>query len=444
MKLLPHQVRIMEMTKGFQNVADYIDMGGGKTYIGSEQMDRYGRHVNLVVCQKSKVRDWVEHFQTNYPRYRVWDLTQRGELDAWHLLDGGDAKQPCVLVINYDLVFRRPDLQKLHDFTLMLDESSCIQNERAKRTKAILTMRPDHVILLSGTPTAGKYEKLWSQIHLLGWPISRRTYYDQYVVQRLIEVSGMYIPVVVGYKNVDRLKRKLAQYGAVFMKSEEFGVDLPDMVEQKVYTPVPGSYHTFLRDQVITIKGEQLVGDTALTMRLYLRQICGQYNPARLQAVRDLLESTDDRVIIFYNFKAEFRQLEELAAKLKRPVSVVNGDEKDLDNYEDKSDSVTLIQYQAGAMGLNLQKANRVIYFTLPDKSELFEQSKARIHRIGQTRTCFYYYLLSRDTIEEDVLDTLKKRKDYTDELFKAYEERRAPHHHNRRRHGDGTGNHLT
>ena len=95
-------------------------------------------------------------------------------------------------------------------------------------------------------------------------------------------------------------------------------------------------------------------------------------------------------------------------------------------------------------MGLNLQKANRVIYFTLPDKSELFEQSKARIHRIGQTRTCFYYYLLSRDTIEEDVLETLKKRKDYTDELFKAYEERRAPHHHNRRRHDDGTGNHLT
>ncbi len=444
MKLLPHQVRIMEMTKDFENVGDFIDMGGGKTYIGSEQMDRYGCHINLVVCQKSKVRDWVEHFRTNYPRYSVWDLTQRGELDAWHLLDGGDAKQPCVLVINYDLVFRRPDLQKLHDFTLMLDESSCIQNERAKRTKAILTMRPDHVILLSGTPTAGKYEKLWSQIHLLGWPISRRTYYDQYVVQRLIEVSGMYIPVVVGYKNVDRLKRKLAQYGAVFMKSEEFGVDLPDMVEQKVYTPVPGSYHTFLRDQVITIKGEQLVGDTALTMRLYLRQICGQYNPARLQAVRDLLESTDDRVIIFYNFKAEFRQLKELAAKLKRPVSVVNGDEKDLDNYEDKSDSVTLIQYQAGAMGLNLQKANRVIYFTLPDKSELFEQSKARIHRIGQTRTCFYYYLLSRDTIEEDVLETLKKRKDYTDELFKAYEERRAPHHHNRRRHDDGTGNHLT
>lgn len=444
MKLLPHQVRIMEMTKDFENVGDFIDMGGGKTYIGSEQMDRYGCHINLVVCQKSKVRDWVEHFRTNYPRYSVWDLTQRGELDAWHLLDGGDAKQPCVLVINYDLVFRRPDLQKLHDFTLMLDESSCIQNEKAKRTKAILTMHPDHVILLSGTPTAGKYEKLWSQAHLLGWPISRRTYYDQYVVQRLIEVSGMYIPVVVGYKNVDRLKRKLAQYGAVFMKSEEFGVDLPDMVEQKVYTQVPGSYHTFLRDQVITIKGEQLVGDTALTMRLYLRQICGQHNPARLQAVRDLLESTDDRVIIFYNFKAEFRQLEELAAKLKRPVSVVNGDEKDLDNYEDKSDSVTLIQYQAGAMGLNLQKANRVIYFTLPDKSELFEQSKARIHRIGQTRTCFYYYLLSRDTIEEDALETLKKRKDYTDELFKAYEERRAPHHHNRRRHDDGTGNHLT
>ena len=34
-KLLPHQQRVMEMTAGFDNIADYIDMGGGKTFIGS-------------------------------------------------------------------------------------------------------------------------------------------------------------------------------------------------------------------------------------------------------------------------------------------------------------------------------------------------------------------------------------------------------------------------
>ena len=71
-------------------------------------------------------------------------------------------------------------------------------------------------------------------------------------------------------------------------------------------------------------------------------------------------------------------------------------------------------------MGLNLQDfGNKIIYFTLPERSELFEQSKKRIHRIGQNNTCFYYYLLVKNSIETDeVLPTLKVRKEWNDELF--------------------------
>ena len=69
-------------------------------------------------------------------------------------------------------------------------------------------------------------------------------------------------------------------------------------------------------------------------------------------------------------------------------------------------------------MGLNLQKANKVIYFTLPLMSELFEQSKKRIHRIGQTHACFYYILTVKGSVEEQIKETLEMRKDYTDKLF--------------------------
>jgi len=96
----------------------------------------------------------------------------------------------------------------------------------------------------------------------------------------------------------------------------------------------------------------------------------------------------------------------------------MNGSLKDMKAYENESNSVSLIQYQAGAMGLNLQKANKVIYFTLTDKSELFEQSKKRIHRIGQDRPCFYYYLLTDGSVEWRMLEILKMRRDYTDKLF--------------------------
>ena len=150
--------------------------------------------------------------------------------------------------------------------------------------------------------------------------------------------------------------------------------------------------------------------------------MCGQYNRAKLDAFRDLLESTSDRLIVFYNFNEELNRLNTIAKQFTRHISIVNGSVKDLAAYENYTDSITFVQYQAGAMGLNLQKANKIVYFTLTDKSELFEQSKKRIHRIGQNKTCFYYYLLCRNSIEIDILDTLKMRKDYTDALFEKYD----------------------
>ena len=70
-------------------------------------------------------------------------------------------------------------------------------------------------------------------------------------------------------------------------------------------------------------------------------------------------------------------------------------------------------------MGLNLQKANKIVYFSLTEESELFEQSKKRIHRIGQKHPCFYYMLICRNSIEDqEILPTLNVRKEYKDDLF--------------------------
>lgn len=149
---------------------------------------------------------------------------------------------------------------------------------------------------------------------------------------------------------------------------------------------------------------------------LYARMMCSMYNKYKLDAFVDLIESTDDRLIIFYNFTDELEALKKAIGN--RLYSVVNGAERDLSNYENVDNSITFVQYQAGAMGLNLQKANKIIYYSLPLSSELYEQSKKRIHRIGQNRPCFYYLLLAENSIEERIKTTLDKRNDYTQELF--------------------------
>ena len=399
--------------------------------------------VNLVICQKSKIQDWLDHFREYYRQYELWDLTDKNgyemflnDYDGGHWMNG----YPAMLgVINYELAWRRPELQQLEKFTLLLDESSLIQNEQTKRSRFILKLNALNVILLSGTPTGGKYELLWSQMHLLGWKISKSMYWQQYVRTHYEDVNGFPLQVIDGYKNVDRLKRKMRDHGCHFLKTDEV-FTLPDQIHQEIHVQSSKEYKRFGKDRIVEVhtgvydhlidhdfEGKtyddlhELVGDTVLTKLLYERELCGQYCKDKLSAFLDLVESTNDRLIVFYNFTAELMAMQRILMSndvdVKR-FSVVNGEIKALKNYESREDSITFIQYQAGAMGLNLQKSCRIVYFTPPLSSELFEQSKKRIHRIGQHRPCFYYYLICRGSVEEKIYEVLGKRKDYTEYLF--------------------------
>ena len=159
--------------------------------------------------------------------------------------------------------------------------------------------------------------------------------------------------------------------------------------------------------------------DTGVVVRGDFSSITVSANVDRkLKALKDLLSSSEDRFIIFYNFNHEGNKILEICGELEKPLSLVNGNVKDLTKYENESNSVTLIQYQAGAMGLNLQKANKIIYFTPCLFSELFEQSKKRTHRIGQEKPCFYYQLICNNSVEEKIYATLALRKDFTEKLF--------------------------
>lgn len=323
-----------------------------------------------------------------------------------------DLGQLCIGVINYDLIWRRPELSNLTDFTLILDESSLIQNDKSKRSKFILKkLNPTNIILLSGTPVSGKYEKLISQIHLLGWNISEELFKAQYCLyERTLEGY----PKIIGYKNIERLKRKLREHGCLFKKTEEV-LDLPE--QRFINVPIKESkdYKYFIKNRIIDIGDIELVGDTTLKFLLYARQLCSAYNKDKIQALSDLIESTEDRLVIFYNFDIELEAIKSVIPD-DRPMSYINGKIKDLKAYNEENNSITLCQYQSGSMGHNLQLCNKIIYFSSTLSTDLFEQSKKRVHRIGTTDTCIYYKLISG--IEWGIYKTLDMRKDYTDFLF--------------------------
>ena len=390
------------------------EMGLGKTFVGSEKAIDLGAKTILVICQKSKVSDWIAHFQTHYP-IETYDLTTKKGYAAFL-----ESKQG-VGVINYELSWRRPELFELTDFTLMLDESSLIQTPTAKRTKFILKLEPKNVILLSGTPTAGKYEKLWTQVKLLGWNIRKQEYDETFVNWRKVKFNGFPVKIVDKYnpyKNIGLLKSKLAEHGAIFMKSEEV-LTLPEQIFYTVESNTPRIYEKFVKDSIVTIEGKDLIGDTILTHLLYRRLICGAYNEHKLGQFKDLISSTDDRVIVFYNFNSELSKLIKICDTCHKETSQVCGNIKDIKAYEEVNDSVTLVQYQAGSMGINFQKANKIIYFSPPLSCEHWMQSIKRIHRIGQKHPCFYYKMTTKNSVENQIYYSLEKGETYTNELFR-------------------------
>lgn len=64
--LFQHQQQALDLTEGHNRCAYYLDMGLGKTFVGSEKALTLNSRVNLLICQCSKVSDWIDHMVENY------------------------------------------------------------------------------------------------------------------------------------------------------------------------------------------------------------------------------------------------------------------------------------------------------------------------------------------------------------------------------------------
>lgn len=386
-----------------------------KTYCGSYKAVSFNKPI-LIICPKSLIHQWIEHFNDVHTEWGTYDLTKKKRLNEFMCAE----RINKVGIINYESAWRKPELLKLRDFTLMLDESQAIANNTSKQTKGVVKLKFDNLVLLSGTPCSNaRYDKLYTQLKMLGLHMNKRSYEDRYCNFFDMEKSGIKFRVLSKtnpYKNVDELKQVMKELGCVFMRTDEV-LDLPEQRFINVWVPPSKYYKTFVKDGYVDCGNTEYISSSPATDILYARQLCN--SKEKLEMVRTLIEGTEDRVIIFYNFNCELELLQQLVQKLKRPISYVNGSVKNLNCYNNNSDSVTLVQYQSGSSGVNLQKASKMIYYSPPIKSDFFEQSKKRIHRIGQDNKCTYWKLITNNSIELNIYNTLAKKQDYNEELFK-------------------------
>lgn len=385
-----------------------MEMGTGKTYVATEKLATMDFECCLVICPKSLIPMWMKHFEENYPQYQVNNYAKTKKL-----IDG-------INIFNYDIVFRREDLFKLKNLTVIIDECVALSNISSKRTKAVMKLDIENLIMLSGSIGKGKYENLYSLAKLLGAKCTKQQFFDRYVIEKELPMNDKPFPIkiIVGYKNCEELRENMKKLGTVFLKSEE-AISLPEQNFIDIDINSTPEYKRFLKDRIITLDGKTMVGDCTFKKIIYERALCGVFNKEKIEAFKDLIDSTDDRLVVFYNFWDEVNMLETLT---DRPKSFVNGKVRDLDNFEKYDDSITFINYASGSSGLNLQKANKIVYFSPNLSCENYMQSLKRVHRLGQTRPCFYYRMITKNSIETKIYRALQRGVNYTEFLFEKGE----------------------
>ena len=426
--LYPFQREALEKIKDFDNAALFWQMGAGKTVSSIELTEYWNSPILVCLVLKSTVSQWLDELynQTERQVFNGYKRTKKDGIEAF--IASPDKK---AIVIGYDAYkakcgarLREYINQHAEDVTIICDESSLIGHMESERTKAVMDTAARHKLLLSGTPaTGGRMEAMTPTMNMLGWEMTKKDFLRQFCyVYEWTDPTRPWrtIPIIQGYHDIDALRVGLKEHGGSFITMEEAGVQLPETTEQRISIATTPEYQKFMIKGIVYIDDTEIVGENNLTKMLYARQICSVYNPAKAAALEELLEQAgDEPVIVFYNWTAELKILRGVCEHLKRPVSVVNGQKKDLSAYEQNAPgTVILAQYQAASMGLNLQRSRICIFFSPVCSYSLYEQAKARVYRIGQKRNCIFYNLICEDSIEEHIMQTLAERKDYTEQLF--------------------------
>lgn len=350
----------------------------------------------------------------------------------------------AVEIINYDLVWRRKEYRRHWD-VIVLDEAHYIKNRTSNRSKALLEMALDskYRFILTGTPIAnGALHDIWSLMAFLepvkldrgigttAFPEAGSSYYD--FQDRYCFLDQYYKPY--RYRYVDELQSVISEHSYRVKKSE--CLDLPDKLPDEVYSidqAEPARYKELVRESAI--EDFELLAENPLLRMLRLRQLCSGHLPDvdglkcnKLKALSEFLEGfglDEHKLAIFAQFTKSIDEISGFMKKHKIPYVILDGRSKDHNVWRkfqsDEKIRVIICQYEAGATGIDLFAANTILYYEPTIRSNVLEQSRDRIHRVGQTHACSYVHFITRGTIEVAILKALQGFADFNEKLFTEY-----------------------
>lgn len=378
-----------------------LDTGTGKTILS---LHHYLKHYNgeplLIVQPPAKLREggWSREIQRVADYYNIaitYNELSYGKIAKdWHLYKG------------YFVIF---------------DECHYIKNVSSQRGKAALslTKTSTHFVLLSATPSSNGWIDTINYFLMFRFYKNKTEFLKRHAIYETKHFGDRSIKVISGWKEQDHLKQLYQSVSAKLSKDE--CLDLPPLVFEDVFFKKSKEYEIVRKYRVLETKEGKIAFDTIMKLQHGLRYYANQKD--KLAYTEMLAESTEENIVIFYYYQQEKELLTQLLQKTKT-IYEVSGKVNKLpnhDEWENLKNTVTFVQYQAGAAGIELQYANIVIFYTPTYSYQDYDQALGRCYRNGQTKKVTVYRYITKNSIEEAVYEALAEKKDFTEKLFKNF-----------------------
>lgn len=389
------------------------DTGTGKTYMALAHYERYANGQPLLIlapASKIRTRDWerdiAEYFEGRVPPYyevysyekfsRNPTLAQfnKGSRSLWHKFAphyGG--KQ----------------------FAIIADEVHKAKNPQSGVGKALYwaAKDADFFVGLSATPLPNGWIDFANYMKIFGLVRNISEFKKRYT--NYVTFKGF--PELKNYWHEDEMTRHWTRMAKLLKKSE--ALELPD----RTFKGVDFDRPTLYTETILTRKKENGdILDNPSALAHALRQTLVKPKMAYLE---DLIESTSDNMVIFYNYEVERDAIVALMKKKfkNRKLIEQNGHKHEVpakETWDSIKRSVTLAHYKSGSTGVEMTYATTVVYFSPTYSFAEYIQSVGRVYRHGQTSKTTFYNFRTPNSIEEDIYDCLRGKNNFQATQWKA------------------------
>jgi len=459
-----HQKDALKKCWNKESFAIFAEMGTGKTKIALDnacilynkgKIDRL-----LVVAPKGTYMNWVDQeIPTHVPDYieknvLAWkpNITDKYEQQLKAIRDSNDYKFK-IFVMNVESLSTKKGIYYAKLFLtgksmMIVDESTTIKNPQAKRTKNILSLAREakYRRILTGSPVTQSPMDLWAQMDFLDPEIlGQQSYYafrTRYAVVITANAAGgtHKYQKIVKFKNLAQLGQLVSPHSYRILKKD--CLDLPEKTFTKREIELTDEQKTAYQDMktnaMTILKGESLTAVNVLTQLMRLHQItCGHMKTDsgdtlnlknnRLDELMQILAETSGKAIIWANYIHDILNIEAAIKKEYGHTSYCTyyGATKAEDrqrciyDFQNKMNDCRFFigNTQTGGYGITLTAASTVIYYSNNYDLEKRIQSEDRAHRIGQKNPVLYIDLVSKGTVDEKIIKSLRNKVNIAKEI---------------------------